>query len=171
MAVTRVHIYNQIINLFWTAVCFAPLVRLWYLHYVPAILISTLAVCLLPIFIPGKHFGAMQLSRRRKFYESLLIKSFQSFTQDGRLVSALTNKRNKHYRLVRQRATHGAYKTQIAMYEKFHWSCLVFFLVSFAYAIYQQAFLVSFLILISNVVYNVIPILIQQYNKLRLGLA
>ncbi len=48
--------------------------------------------------------------------------------------------------------------------------CLAFFLASFVYAIYQQAFLISLLIFVSNIIYNVIPILIQQYNKLRLGL-
>ena len=34
----------------------------------------------------------------------------------------------------------------------------------------RQAYLISLLIFVSNIIYNVIPILIQQYNKLRLGL-
>jgi hypothetical protein len=62
------------------------------------------------------------------------------------------------------------YKSKIAMYERYHFICLVFFLASFVYAIHQQAFLISLLILMSNILYNIIPILIQQYNKLRLGL-
>jgi hypothetical protein len=61
------------------------------------------------------------------------------------------------------------HKTQIAIYERFHLICLDFFFVSFVYAIFQDAFFLSFLILLSNIVYNIIPILIQQYNKLRLG--
>jgi len=170
MVVTRIQIYNQIINLFWTAICSAPVLRLWYLYYHPTILIVSLAVSLLPVLIPFKYFSILQISRSRRFYESLSIKSLQSLTQDGRLVSALAKKKNHDYRQVKQRAVHGKYKSQIAMYEKFHMSCLLFFFISFVYAIHQQAFLVSFLILMSNIVYNITPILIQQYNKVRLGL-
>ena len=165
MVVTRIQIYNQIINLFWTTVCFGPIVRLWHIYYHPTILIVSLAVSFLPVLIPTKYFSILQASRNRKFYESLSIKSLQSLTQDGRLVTTLAKGKNQH-----TRAAHKNYKSKIAMYEKFHMFCLAFFLASFVYAIYKQAFLISLLIFTSNIIYNVIPILIQQYNKLRLGL-
>lgn len=161
---TRIRIYNLIINLFWTTVCYVPVVSLWYLHYHPTILFASLVVSLLPVLVPAKYFSLLQISRRRSFYESLSIKSLQSLTQDGRLVSTLAKRKNQH-----TRAAHNNYKSKIAMYEKYHMICLVFFLVSFAYAIHQQAFLLSLLIFITNIIYNVIPILIQQYNKLRLS--
>ena len=165
MVMKRIQIYNLIINLFWTTVCCVPVVSLWYLYYHPAILYVSLAVSLLPILVPAKYFSILQVSRSRRFYESLSIKSLQSLTQDGKLVSTLAKTTNQH-----TRAAHKNYKSKIAMYEKFHMFCLAFFLASFVYAIYQQAFLISLLIFMSNIIYNVIPILIQQYNKLRLGL-
>jgi hypothetical protein len=165
MLVTRIQIYNLIINLFWTTVCCVPVVILWYLYYHPTILFGSLAVSLLAILIPAKYFSLLQISRSRRFYESLSIKSLQSLTQDGRLVSTLAKSKNQH-----TRAAHKNYKSKIAMYEKFHMFCMAFFLASFVYAIYQQAFLISLLIFMSNIIYNVIPILIQQYNKVRLGL-
>ena len=165
MLVTRIQIYNLIINLFWTTVCCVPVVSLWYLYYHPAILFVSLAVSILPILIPAKYFILLQISRSRRFYESLSIKSFQSLTQDGRLAATLAKSKNQH-----TRSAHKNYKSKIAMYEKFHLFCLAFFIASFVYAIYQQAFLISLLIFVSNIIYNVIPILIQQYNKLRLGL-
>jgi len=170
MVVTRIQIYNQIINLFWTTVCFLPIVRLWYLYFHPTILIVSLAVSFLPVLIPTKYFGMLQISRNRKFYESLSIKALQSLTQDGKLVSTLADKENQHYRIIKTRVVHKSYKSQIALYERYHIICLAFFSISFVYAIKQQAFLISFLILFSNIIYNIIPILIQQYNKLRLGL-
>jgi len=162
--VTRIQIYNQIINLFWTAVCFVPIVRLWYLHYHRTILYVSIAVSLLTVFIPAKYFSKLQVSRSRRFYEALSIKSLQSLTQDGRLVSGLAKKKNQHYRQVKERVVHKNYKSQIATYEKYHMFCLTFFFVSFVYAIHQHAFLISFLVFVSNIIYNVIPILIQQYN-------
>ena len=170
MVVTRIQIYNQIINLFWTTVCFAPIVRLWYLYFHPTILIVSLAVSFLPVLIPTKYFGILQISRNRKFYESLSIKALQSLTQDGKLVSTLADKQNQHYRIIKKRVVRKTYKSQIALYERYHIICLVFFSISFVYAIHQRVLLISFLILFSNIVYNIIPILIQQYNKLRLGL-
>ena len=165
MLATRIQIYNLLINLFWTTVCCVPVVSLWYLYYHPTILFASLAISVLPVLIPAKYFSLLQISRSRRFYESLSIKSLQSLTQDGRLVTTLAKGKSQH-----TRAAHKNYKSKIAMYEKFHMFCLAFFLVSFAYAIYQQAFLTSFLIFMSNIIYNIIPLLIQQYNKLRLGL-
>lgn len=165
MVVTRIQIFNMILNLFWTTVCYVPVVILWYQHYHPTILFASLVVSLLPVLVPARYFNLLQISRRRRFYESLSIKSLLSWTQDGRLVSTLAKRKNQH-----TRASHKNYKSKIAMYEKYHMICLVFFLVNFVYAIYQQAFLISLLIFITNIIYNVIPILIQQYNKLRLRL-
>ena len=165
MAVTRIQTFNLIINLFWTTVCCVPVVCVWYLYYQPATLYVSVAVSLLAVFIPVKYFNLLQVSKSRRFYESLSIRSLQSLTQDGRLVSTLAKVKTQH-----TRAAHMNYKSKIAMYESFHMSCLVFFLISFIYGIYQQAFLLSLLIFISNIIYNIIPILIQQYNKVRLGL-
>ena len=149
MAVTRIQIYNQIINLFWTTVCFVPVVSLWYQHYHPTILFASLAVSLLPVLIPTRYFSLLQVSRSRRFYESMSIKSLQSLTQDGRLVSTLAKRKNQH-----TRAAHKNYKSKIAMYEKYHLICLVFFLVSFVYAIHRQAFLLSLLIFMTNIIYK-----------------
>jgi len=170
MVMTRIQIYNLIVNLLWTTVCFAPIILLWYLDYNPTILFASLGFTFLVFLIPAKYFDTLQISRSRKFYESLSIKTLQSLTQDGKLISAFAKQRNKNYRLIKTRVLHKNFKSQIAIYERFHFVCLVFFLVSFAYAIYQQVFLLSTLILMANIIYNIIPILIQQYNKLRLGL-
>src|SRR5688572_29658343 len=158
MAVTRIQTFNLIINLFWTTVCYIPVVCIWYLYYQPTTLYVSVAVSLSAVFIPAKYFNLLQVSRSRRFYESLSIRSLQSLTQDGRMVSTLAKMKNQH-----TRAAHKNYKSKIAMYESFHMSCLVFFSISFVYAIYQQAFLISLLIFISNIIYNFIPILIQQY--------
>jgi len=169
MAVTRIQIYNQIFNLTWTTVCLAPVVWLWYVHYHATILIVMFSVSLLTILIPAGYLNLLQVSKSRKFYESLAIKSLQSLTQNGGIVLKLANKQNQNYRVIKSKAGFRSFASRIAMYEKYHISCLVFFLISFIYAIYCGELLISFLIFLSNIIYNIIPILIQQYNKLRLG--
>jgi hypothetical protein len=122
MLATRIQIYNLIINLFWTTVCCVAVVSLWYQYYHPTIFFVSLAVSVLPVLIPAKYFSLLRFSRSRRFYASLSIKSLQSLTQDGKLVSTLAKTTNQH-----TRAAHKNYKSKIAMYEKYHMFCLVFF--------------------------------------------
>lgn len=165
----RVDIYNQTLNLFWTVIFFLPVIILWFYHYNPTFLFTFTAISLLPFFIPSKYFDVLQISNDRFFYESIGIKTFQAFTQQGRIINSMVRKREPGYKVIRNRDSVNKFKTQIIIYEKYHVSCLLFFAVSFIYAILHEEFFLAIFILISLVVYHVIPLLIQQYNKIRIG--
>ncbi|MCB0710093.1 MAG: hypothetical protein KDC15_11960, partial [Chitinophagaceae bacterium] len=60
------------------------------------------------------------------------------------------------------------YLSTIAMNERFHWMCFVFFMLSSIYAFTQGIILLGFLMFLANIPYNVASLLLQQYNKLRI---
>ena len=60
-------------------------------------------------------------------------------------------------------------RRQIAVYERFHLFCLIFFLSTMIAAIVHGRISLAILILIANMIYNVYPLLIQQYNRMRMG--
>jgi hypothetical protein len=54
------------------------------------------------------------------------------------------------------------------MFERYHFCCLIFFQTSSVYACYFEEYLLAFLIFLCNILYNVFPILLQQYNRMRI---
>ena len=110
----------------------------------------------------------LQLSDKRKFYERLGVKFAQSMAQNGKFVNALIKRTGHadHY-VVRTRNDLRRYRTHILGYQRFHLACLIFFFISMMRALTLDAFDFFIAILIMNVIYNVYPLLIQQYNTLR----
>ena len=161
--------YNQILNGFWTVLAFLPVLRFWIGHYTGVTLFWVLGISMIPIFLPGACFAELQLSCRRSFYESLGIRRMLAFTQDGYLVNRLIRKSKPGYRTVRSRRDLRSLKGRMLVYEKYHWTCLLFFLLTSLLALALKEFVLAGLILLANVIYNVVPLLIQQYNRARMG--
>lgn len=164
----EVHLINQAINLVWTALLFAPVILFWFRYYDATIFFCLLGISLLPLLMNEASLRGLQLSKNRKFYEKLGIRKIQAVTQDGRLVKNLTNKRHAGHIVIRNRRDIELYKSQINMYEKYHLICLLFFTGCTIYGLINSEYYLSVWILISNIFYNVVPLLIQQYNKIRI---
>ena len=162
-------IYNQILNGFWTVLAFLPVLWFWIGHYSGGTLFWVLGISMIPLFLPGEWFAGLQLSWRRSFYEGLGVRKMLAFTQDGYLVNRLIRKSEPGYRTVRSRRDLRSLKGRMLVYEKYHWTCLVFFLLSSILALGAEELMLAGLILLANVVYNLVPLLIQQYNRARMG--
>jgi hypothetical protein len=159
---------NQAINLIWTALFFTPTILFWILYYDAAILFCLLAISLFPLLLNEALLRFFQLSSSKKFYEQIGIRKFQAVTQDGRIVKNLINKRHVDYSIIGNRRDIELYKKQINIYEKYHLICMLFFSGSAIYGLINSEYYLSALILVSNIFYNVVPLLIQQYNKIRI---
>jgi len=159
---------NQLINLFWTILAFGPVLAFW-LAVGPNIylfLSMTLSVCTL--YFPEKFYESIQISERIEFYENLQLKVFRRFTQDGDLVKQIIGNKNQPASIVRSKTDLTNYLSTIKVYERFHFICFAFFLLTTLYAIVLTNFAIALMITLANVIYNVIPLLLQQYNKLRI---
>lgn len=71
-------------------------------------------------------------------------------------------------RVISNQANARQYLSKIALQERYHYSCFVFFTLSAFSALVGGKIQMALLISIANVIYNVYPILLQQYNRLRI---
>lgn len=163
-----VHLINQTINLFWTGLFFTPIVIFWVRYYDAKIFFFLLGLSLVPLMMNNTSLWVLQLSRKKEFYEQLGIKYFQSITQNGKLVKKLINLKHSGYRIIRNRGDIKSYKNQIRVYEKYHLICFLFFFGSVIFGLIKSEYYLSAWIFLSNICYNIVPILIQQYNKIRI---
>lgn len=155
---------NQILNIFWTGLCFTPVVWYWYKQGLDIWCYMFLVIVVLVAFLPKKVIENLDFFQHRRQYEKWGVKFIQRFAQDGRWASQF----NKSSRVIKDVRQATQYLTTIAMYERFHWMCFVFFLLSSIHAFTQGIILLGFLMFLANIPYNVASLLLQQYNKLRI---
>ena len=157
---------NQIINLFWTAVCFAPLLSYWLNEEIDFYFYIFTLVSLITAFLPNRVFDLLAFSSNRKFYERLGAKTIRKLVQNGDIVKTMSAENRRP--IIRDISHARKYLKNIAMYERFHWACLVFFLLTSITAFFRGYLLTGLLITAANLLYNFSSILLQQYNKLRI---
>ena len=155
---------NQAINFFWTILCFIPVVAFWAGAGAMQMLYVLIFISLLSLAIPAKM---LQLSGNPKFYEGLGIKFIRKLVQNGEYANRLIRKNNPQYKLIKDKAHAAQYMRTIIMYERYHFLCFVFFLLSAVYAVITARYAFAAVILVANIIYNVSPILLQQYNRAR----
>jgi hypothetical protein len=159
---------NQFINFVWTVVCFAPVLAYWIEVYSGPLPYFFVAVSLIFGFLPAAFFQSMQLSQSSGFYEKAGVRWVRKFVQNGDVVKRITRKDEKEQRVIKDRKAIEKYLKTIAMYERYHFVCLVFFLLTTFHAAFYKEFIYSVVIFAGNVFYNILPILLQQYNRVRI---
>ncbi|MBX6381185.1 MAG: hypothetical protein IRZ01_10985 [Thermoflavifilum aggregans] len=162
---------NQCINALYTIVFFFPVIIFWINHSnrIDNALMWILIVSLCVYFIPYRCFSHLQLSKKKSFYRKLYIHKFQDFTQQGRYVRLIIQKLSGTASCQDQKKHLQQLKSQIRAFEVFHVSAFIFFTGTCVVSLSQHTYTLACIIFISNLIYNGIPILIQQYNKLRLS--
>ncbi|HEY0432796.1 MAG TPA: hypothetical protein VGC95_02915 [Chitinophagaceae bacterium] len=155
---------NQLINFSWTILCFLPVISFWWQLGPNACLWIFIGIAIIFGLLPRKLLHRFQFSHRKQFYEKLGVKLVRRVVQNGDLVNSSPG----HRRTIRSHETARVYLNTIAMYERFHWLCLVFFSLTMIYAICVADVWLALAILVANVVYNFCPLLLQQYNRIRI---
>lgn len=148
---------------------FAPVMAFWLAVGPGMILFALIALSLIVLFLPDRIYQQIQLSDRKRHYESIGVKFFRKFTQDGDLVTKVLSKGQGLLRISHVKREIPKLKKKIEAYERYHYTCLVFFLLTTFYAMVRADFAIALMIMIVNVLYNLYPILLQQYNKLRVN--
>ena len=159
-------ILNQLINSFWTLLSFTPVVWFWIKDSINLYFYLSLTISLIIAILPEKIFTLLTLSSRRNVYEKLGVKQIRKLVQNGTVVSAVTNSQKRF--VVTRVSQAKQYLKTIAMYERFHWACFSFFLLTAIRCFWVGGFKLGSAITAANILYNVCSILLQQYNKLRI---
>jgi len=159
--------YNAVPNVLWSALALVPLVVGCYRYVAQPWLWGFVAVSLSAYAWPAVWLRRLQLASSVGVYRRLGVPGIGHFTQQGTLVNRLLRRRYPGYRaLVGRRAVARLLSTTYQQ-ERFHWAGLVFFLLVSIYvgAAGQLGWALSLTLL--NVGYNLYPIWLQQYLRVR----
>lgn len=156
---------NQAINFFWTILCGLPVVTYWIFFGDLKMLVAFLVLSLLSLFVPAQ---LMQLSKKPAWYDKLGVKIARRYVQHGDWVNSRSKIKNPAYRVIANRSSIGKYRKMIRLYERYHFFCFVFFTLTFVSAVTGLHYILAPLIFLANIIYNVLPLLLQQYNTARL---
>ncbi|PWU01908.1 MAG: hypothetical protein C5B52_06475 [Bacteroidetes bacterium] len=160
--------YNMVPNLFWSLLNLIPISIFCYTLMSPKIFYYFLGFSLVTIFFPNSFFDKIQLSKSTLFYKKLGIKLVNKLAQNGEFVNRMVQKKYPEYKVVRDRDSIKKIISTSYMFEKFHFMMFVFFALSNAYAFYLNYLVWGMVILVTNLLYNVYPNLLQQYIRLKL---
>jgi hypothetical protein len=164
---------NQIINIFWTTLSFVIVGTYWGRYLAeqrsPSIIAVFVLLSILTSFIPSSWIDKFALSKSKETYERIGLNWLLFFVQNGKLVNSIQKKQGKRPGLIHSRTQAENYLKTIRMQERFHYCCFVLFTLSTVSAFMTGKSGIALLILLCNVSYNVYPILLQQYNRIRIN--
>ena len=160
--------YNQIPNLFWSVLSFTPLGYFWYTAMDLKWLLSSLALSLLAGFLPRAFFDTMHFGKTASVYKKIGIRFVKKYTQDGDWVNRLIRRKFPQYKVFDHSAPMQKHIDKAYAIEKIHFSMFIFFLLTAIYALYRGEARWAIIITINNLIFNLYPNFLQQYNRLRL---
>lgn len=153
-------------NLLWTIIHLTPLVIYCYKEMEPLRIYVTLGLSCLTAFLPQFFYNKLQLSPSTAIYKKIGIGWVRRFSQDGDVINKWARKKYPGYKVIPR--DREKYLMRIAVNERFHFAALVFFLFTTIHTLLKMHIGWCFLFIFSNVLYNVYPMLLQQYNRLRI---
>lgn len=158
-------ILNQTINFTWSMLCIAPVFWFWFQMGVNNIFFYCITAISLIIGVLPQHIvNTLKFSSKIIFYKHFGVKYIKKFVQNGDIVTSL----NRTSTIFKGKKYFRTYIKTVEMYERYHLICLIFFFLTMLYCFIYGQIILSGLVLITNMLYNICPILLQQYNKLRL---
>jgi glycosyl-4,4'-diaponeurosporenoate acyltransferase len=161
-------LYNAATNVFWSLLAFAPVSIFCYRFMERAWLWAFVGASVSAMMVPASMLRYLELSSTVKTYRKLGVHWANRFVQHPTLINDLLRRRYPEYRRMRSRAGRAYLVQTTYVQERFHWAALLFFLLSSLYGIAHGYPGWALLITITNVVYNLYPIWLQQYIRVRL---
>ena len=113
-------------------------------------------------------FDRIQLSKTTSIYKKIGIRIVKKYTQDGDLINRLIRRKFPRYRIFDYNVSIQKHLNKAYSMEKIHFSMFLFFLLTGIYALTQGYVWWAVIITINNLVFNLYPNFLQQYNRLRL---
>ena len=161
-------LYNALPNVLWSLLSFVPVSVFCFQFMERRWLYSFICIALLAYLLPAKQLRRLEPASSLAFYRRLGVRWANNLTQHGTLINRVVRKRDSRYRRFRTRA--DAIRLLRATYgnERFHWATLLFFLLSALFAAIHHHLAWALLITLINVFYNLYPIWLQQYMRIRL---
>lgn len=167
---TVLAVYNAVPSIFWSVVHWVPLTLFCYQHLAQPWLYGFVGLSLLAYALPRAWFRYWQLSRQPARYQRLGVALVGRFTQHGSLVNRLIRRQYPAYRRAGGRQSVARLVGNSYHMERFHVAGLVFFLLCSIAAATLGHWGWAAGLLGLNISYNLYPIWLQQYLRVRVAL-
>lgn len=163
--------YNMIPNLVWSVLNLAPILIFCFTLIELKLIYIFLAISFIPAFLKNSFIDRLQIGKTTKVYRKLGVHIINKISQNGNIINNLLKKKfPEHKILTKDKRSISALITQTYVFEKFHLVLFLFFSLIISYSIINQYWIWAFVILLTNIAYNIYPNFLQQYIRLKLSL-
>lgn len=160
--------YNTIPNLFWSVLCLVPIMMFCYQLMQVKWFSVFLAISIFSLFLPNTFFDKMQLANTTTIYKKLGVHRVNKFVQNGDIINSRIRKETPDFKVISlNRLSVKKLLQQTYIFEKFHFMLFMFFILAMLYALIKQYYVWTFILLFTNLLYNVYPNLLQQYIRVK----
>jgi len=126
-----------------------------------------LGISLVAYVLPESFYNNIQI-KNLKFLKRTGVVFIQRYAQNGEIINRMIRKKFPGYKMIYNRKTMESRYKKTYGFEKFHFMALLFFLLTTVFALMNSYYPWSFILIITNIIYNIYPILLQHYTRLRI---
>jgi hypothetical protein len=126
-----------------------------------------LGISLSGFFLPSSFYNAIQI-RNLKFLKRTGVPFIQRYAQNGIIINRIIQKEFPGYKKVYDRKSIEVQYKRTYGFEKFHFVALLFFSLSTIFALTALHYFWALTLTVTNIIYNVYPILLQHYIRTRM---
>ena len=164
-------LYNMIPNLIWSIINLTPVTIFCFTIVNPKTVYIFIVISLIPVFLRNSFIDKLQIGKTTAIYKKLGVPMINKLAQNGEIINALMKRKFPDHKVVRNREKSiSGLISQTYLFEKFHLMFFLFFSLIIIYAIVNGNLSWAFIILLTNIGYNIYPNLLQQYIRLKLKL-
>lgn len=120
-----------------------------------------------PFFLPRAYFLPRGFEHGG-FYRRLGLRWFRYFATDGDLINRTLRRIQPSYRVVHDRVSLQEHLEGTYSNERWHLALFVAGTLTVCHAIYSGQYVVGSLIFVTNVIFNLLPVLHQRYKRVRM---
>lgn len=162
----RRELFNALPNVFWTALLVGPVYLFCSRHLSVRSICWFVLIGVLPLALPKKVLQRLALSPHIELYRRLRVPLLLGLTQDGAWLRRIGGSPGARVRRERDAITRVLRDTFVR--ERFHWGAFLFCTLCASVAIFEGHQLWFVVLIFINIFYNLYPIWLQQYLRLRL---
>jgi uncharacterized membrane protein YedE/YeeE len=159
--------YNMVPNLIWSILHLAPVTFFCFTEMIPGWVYLFTAISFGLGLLPVSFLQRIQLGKTTAPYKKAGIRLIRKYSQDGDIINGLLRKKFPGYKVMPNNDSIKKYIKRTWMYERFHLMALFFMLFIAIAAVVQGLIGWALAITCNNILYNLYPMWLQQYNRLR----
>jgi len=155
-------------NLFWSVISLVPLACFCYQRMPSKTVYIFLGISFIAYLLPQRFYNAIQV-KNIKLLKKTGIEFALKYAQYGAIINNIIRKKFPNYKVVYDTRTLRSQFNKTYGFERFHFMALLFFLFTTAFAVIKGYYVWSVVFFITNIIYNIYPILLQHYSRLRIA--